>query len=325
MGVYLGPFRLTKRGVRVRVGPRIARLHVGAGGTGISTGAGPFTAYKSLSGGKRRSRAQTWSGFYPDGRRCPHRHRTLETAQACTARLARQAGYPPVYRLAPEGDPASEYFPGVHHPGSAYRPPALDRPPMGWPGWTTTAAIAALVVSFTLSVIGGSDTGGAAASASGAIGALAVTALLAAIPGAIWRRYRWRHPAPPNAVPPRPVYPPDSACPRCGRPTSEHTRNPASAFLECPGTASVQYEAPAGQYDLVDYLLTAKPGDEPAPCGMCGQPFDAHKPSGTALMCPVPGFEPCYRCGQPVSLHNPNCPEPPQAPAGMAPPPPGYS
>lgn len=59
MGIYLGPFRFTKRGVRVRVGPRAARLHFGAGGTGISTGVGAITAYKSLSGKKRRRTATT--------------------------------------------------------------------------------------------------------------------------------------------------------------------------------------------------------------------------------------------------------------------------
>ena len=54
MGIYLGPFRLTKRGVRIRVGPRAARLHIGAGGAGFSTGAGPFTFYQPLRGKKRR-------------------------------------------------------------------------------------------------------------------------------------------------------------------------------------------------------------------------------------------------------------------------------
>src|SRR5215469_4753316 len=58
MGLYLGPFRFTKRGVRVRIGPRAARLHIGAGGTGFSTGAGPFTWYQPL-GGKRRRRPRT--------------------------------------------------------------------------------------------------------------------------------------------------------------------------------------------------------------------------------------------------------------------------
>jgi hypothetical protein len=48
MGFYSGPLRWTKRGLRVRIGPRIARLHVGAGRTGASTGWGPFTCYKRL-------------------------------------------------------------------------------------------------------------------------------------------------------------------------------------------------------------------------------------------------------------------------------------
>jgi len=66
MGIYLGPFRITRRGVRVRVGPRIARLHIGAGRPGISTGAGPFTVYKSLgrarrSGGGPQTRGGWWA------------------------------------------------------------------------------------------------------------------------------------------------------------------------------------------------------------------------------------------------------------------------
>lgn len=57
MGLYIGPFRFTKRGVRTRIGPRLFRLHVGAGGTGISTGAGPFTYYQPIrKRGKRRAR-----------------------------------------------------------------------------------------------------------------------------------------------------------------------------------------------------------------------------------------------------------------------------
>lgn len=46
--------RATKRGLRTSVGPRAARVHFGAGGTGVSTGAGPFTYYAPVRGGKRR-------------------------------------------------------------------------------------------------------------------------------------------------------------------------------------------------------------------------------------------------------------------------------
>jgi hypothetical protein len=55
MGLYLGPFQFTRRGVRARIGPRIARLHVGAGGTGFSTGAGPVSYYRPL---RRRRRGR---------------------------------------------------------------------------------------------------------------------------------------------------------------------------------------------------------------------------------------------------------------------------
>jgi hypothetical protein len=54
MGIYLGPLRFTRRGVRARIGPRWARLHIGAGGAGVSTGAGPVTWYRPL----RRRRRQ---------------------------------------------------------------------------------------------------------------------------------------------------------------------------------------------------------------------------------------------------------------------------
>jgi hypothetical protein len=43
------------RGTRVGVGPHWLRLHVGAGGTGISTGAGPVTWYRPLRRRRRQS------------------------------------------------------------------------------------------------------------------------------------------------------------------------------------------------------------------------------------------------------------------------------
>ena len=48
--------RATKRGMRASIGPRAARLHVGVGRPGVSTGAGPFTWYRPLGGKKRRRR-----------------------------------------------------------------------------------------------------------------------------------------------------------------------------------------------------------------------------------------------------------------------------
>lgn len=47
--------RASSRGIRTSLGPRAARLHVGGGRTGISTGAGPVSFYTSLSGSRRRT------------------------------------------------------------------------------------------------------------------------------------------------------------------------------------------------------------------------------------------------------------------------------
>lgn len=51
--------RASSRGVRASFGPRVARVHVGGGRTGFSTGAGPFTYYTSSGGGRRRSGRST--------------------------------------------------------------------------------------------------------------------------------------------------------------------------------------------------------------------------------------------------------------------------
>jgi hypothetical protein len=53
MGIYLKilpgvKVRLTRRGVRWDIGPRAARLHLGAGGPGVSTGARPTSVYRGL-------------------------------------------------------------------------------------------------------------------------------------------------------------------------------------------------------------------------------------------------------------------------------------
>jgi hypothetical protein len=45
--------RVTRRGTRWSLGPRIARCHTGAGGPGVSTGAGPVSWYRPL---RRRRR-----------------------------------------------------------------------------------------------------------------------------------------------------------------------------------------------------------------------------------------------------------------------------
>ncbi|GAB3760299.1 hypothetical protein GCM10027600_00070 [Nocardioides ginsengisegetis] len=55
----------SSRGLRTHVGPRGARVHVGGGRTGVSTGAGPFTAYQSLGAPARRPTSRSTSGLTP--------------------------------------------------------------------------------------------------------------------------------------------------------------------------------------------------------------------------------------------------------------------
>ncbi len=45
--------RASSRGVRTSLGPRVARVHVGGGRPGVSTGVGPISYYSSLGSGQR--------------------------------------------------------------------------------------------------------------------------------------------------------------------------------------------------------------------------------------------------------------------------------
>jgi len=56
--------RASSRGVRASFGPRVARVHVGTGRTGFSTGIGPVSAYTSVSGGRLRSGPRASLGSY---------------------------------------------------------------------------------------------------------------------------------------------------------------------------------------------------------------------------------------------------------------------
>jgi hypothetical protein len=42
--------RIRRRGRRWSIGPRLFRVHTGAGGAGVSTGAGPVSLYRGLRG-----------------------------------------------------------------------------------------------------------------------------------------------------------------------------------------------------------------------------------------------------------------------------------
>jgi hypothetical protein len=133
MGIFFGPLRVSKRGVRVRVGPRILRLHTGAGGAGISTGAGPFTAYAPLSGRKRRgtkpgqpkspvfhgtvsvSGAVVW--------RCEHNHRTQAAASECAGKELRRRE---AERQQKRAELQAQYNDVRHHLDSKYGKDRVD-------------------------------------------------------------------------------------------------------------------------------------------------------------------------------------------------------
>ena len=55
--------RASSRGMRASIGPRAARIHVGSGRPGISTGVGPFGAYQSLGGSRSRSSSGRASAY----------------------------------------------------------------------------------------------------------------------------------------------------------------------------------------------------------------------------------------------------------------------
>lgn len=58
-GVRIAPgvrISASSRGIRAGIGPRAARIHVGAGRTGFSSGVGPFTYYTSVGGSRRATR-----------------------------------------------------------------------------------------------------------------------------------------------------------------------------------------------------------------------------------------------------------------------------
>ena len=57
--------RISSRGVRTSVGPRIGRVHVGGGRAGMSTGVGPFSAYSSFRGSPHHKAVSKNSGSLP--------------------------------------------------------------------------------------------------------------------------------------------------------------------------------------------------------------------------------------------------------------------
>jgi hypothetical protein len=75
--------RASSRGLRTSIGPRAARVHVGGGRTGFSTGAGPITLYSSLGGHSRSGGRRPSAGSY-------QRQLTVSPAAAAKAEEAQR-------------------------------------------------------------------------------------------------------------------------------------------------------------------------------------------------------------------------------------------
>lgn len=73
--------RASSRGLRASVGPRAARLHVGGGRTGVSTGMGPVSFYSSIGGGRRRTTTTTSVARYQQ-QVLAQQHRAEKAAEA---------------------------------------------------------------------------------------------------------------------------------------------------------------------------------------------------------------------------------------------------
>jgi hypothetical protein len=81
--------RVSSRGVRAGIGPRVARVHVGTGRTGLSSGLGPFSVYGAV-GGKRRRKSGGRSSGRPSGAALERQAAAVRRAQA-EAGKAREA------------------------------------------------------------------------------------------------------------------------------------------------------------------------------------------------------------------------------------------
>jgi hypothetical protein len=81
--------RATKRGLRASVGPRAARVHFGAGGTGVSTGAGPVSLYRAIGGVRSRGAgpSQTSIAAYERQRRQAEKLQQAGELQAAFQRI----------------------------------------------------------------------------------------------------------------------------------------------------------------------------------------------------------------------------------------------
>ena len=93
-GIRIAPgVRVTasSRGLRTGIGPRIARVHVGAGKTGVSTGAGPVTYFTTGPRATRSSRRATSVPDYERHVRAARRSQEIEAVAQLDDKLAQLA------------------------------------------------------------------------------------------------------------------------------------------------------------------------------------------------------------------------------------------
>jgi hypothetical protein len=93
-GIRLAPgirLSVSGRGLRMGLGPRIARVHVGAGRTGFSSGLGPITYYTSAGGRRRSSGGSRTGGRAGTGRGAAAPRVAAGPTRAQIAQLQREA------------------------------------------------------------------------------------------------------------------------------------------------------------------------------------------------------------------------------------------
>lgn len=116
--------RVSSRGVRASVGPRAARLHVGGGRPGVSTGVGPPTDDAPLGGGRSRRAGSRSAGAT---QRQLAQARKAEQAQQIAAALQhildlhRQTFPPAQPPVAPPPEPVDEQAIRERHESAALR------------------------------------------------------------------------------------------------------------------------------------------------------------------------------------------------------------
>jgi hypothetical protein len=108
--------RASSRGVRTSLGPRAARVHVGGGRPGFSTGVGPVTYYTGVSGGQRRSSSRSRTGTATATRQLAAATRAADKAEQAQALNDALQAILNVHRV--EFPPAQ--------PPNAPAPPAVD-------------------------------------------------------------------------------------------------------------------------------------------------------------------------------------------------------